>query len=291
MKPGIYYDLPMEEYKKIPAVHKSEFQHILKSGKHYQYFLEHGEEEKQQMVFGNLVDTLLFEPDLLKSRYSIIPEEYDDGKGHVKPWNWNATVCKQWREDNFNENPSVSFIKTLEYEQAQSIVEAIQNHPMAREWLSGAKYQVSCVWVDPETGLLCKSRMDAYRESERIVDLKVTNNPLPGAFARIAANFKYHCQGAFYHDGLILATCGSLDDLPSIPFSFVVVEESPPYEVVTYTLGIQSFEVGRIVYRQALNNVSEWRENDEYPGYSNVDEELELPGWLINRVQMEGIIE
>lgn len=287
MNPGIYKNIPFEEYEKWGQVRKSWFKHILKSGLHFKHFLENGEKESDFMVFGNLVDTLLFEPLLFDTRYKVTPDTYDDGKGNTKPWNWNANICKDWRKNNLDK----IIIKPEDHHRANDIVLKIMAHPEAGKWLSEATYQVSLSWVDPDTELACKSRIDALRANEMIIDLKITNNPHPSNFSRIINNFLYHVQGAFYHDGYILAQGGKLEDGPSIPFLIIAVEDQPPHDVVCYNLGPESFECGRIIYKTALDRYKEYKENDEYTGYSNIAEEIEIPMWARNKIQMDGIIE
>ena len=288
MKPGIYKDIPFEDYEKWPGVRKSWFKHILKSGLHFKHFLENGDKDSEFMRFGNLVDTLLFELVEFETRYVHIPEMYPSKTGDKK-WNWNATHCKEWRNKAIEEG--LIPISLNDENRARDIVDKIKRHSKAGNWLSEASYQVSLSWVDPETNLSCMGRIDALRANEGIIDLKITNNPHPGAFSRIINNFLYHAQGAFYHDGYLIATGKEPEELPSIPFSIIAVEDQPPHDVVCYNLGPESFECGRIIYRTALDRYKEYKENDEYPGYSNVAEEIEIPMYARNKIQMEGIIE
>ena len=287
MKPGIYENIQFEEYEKWGHIRKSWFKHILKSGKHFKHFLDNGEKESDLMVFGNLVDTLLFEPLLFESRYITIPETYPT-KDENKPWNWNANYCKEWKRSK-PENKQI--IKLCDFSRASIIVNTIKSHPEAGKWLYEASYQVSMVWIDKDTDLGCMGRIDTLRANERIIDLKITNNPHPSNFSRIINNFLYHAQGAFYHDGYILAQGGKLEDGPSIPFSIIAVEDQPPHDVVCYNLGPESFECGRIIYKTALDRYKEYIENEEYAGYSNIAEEIEIPMYARNKIQMEGIIE
>lgn len=292
-KIGIHKNISMEEYAKIKAVHKSMFSHILKSGKQLKHFLENGEEEKEYMVFGNLVDTLLFEPDCFIDRYITCPETYPTLVKKVetqKPWNWSANYCKEWRESIFAESPDVKIISPEDAERASKIVKSIKTHPEAQRWLSKAEYQLSLCWVDQSTELSCKGRPDAYN-GERLIDLKVTSNPLPGFFSNIMYKFKYHAQGAFYHDGFLLAQGKTPDVGPSIPFSFIVAEDKKPFDVVCYDLGLESFEAGRIVYEETLSRYQNFVENDDFPGYSNIVEEIDIPRYALNKIQLEGVIE
>ncbi|MBN2570022.1 MAG: PD-(D/E)XK nuclease-like domain-containing protein [Deltaproteobacteria bacterium] len=292
MKPGIYYDVPMEEYKKWPGVHKSMFHSILRSGLQLKYDTENEPASSPIMVFGNLVDCLLFEPQLFAERYKLTPETYPAIVKKIsvnKPWNWNATYCKEWRDE---QPDGIEIVTGDEVSQASMIKDRILNHPEAGRWLLRSQRQVSIFWIDQDTSLPCKGRIDALPEDlSRIVDLKVTADPLPFAFSGIIRKFLYHAGGAFYHDGYFLAQGKDPGPGPQLPFSFIAAEADLPHDVVTYDLGPESFEVGRIVYRDALARYKEIIENNEFCGYSNVVEEIEIPRWALNRIQMEGIIE
>lgn len=290
-EPGLYYNVPMYEYRKWPFLCKSMFQSILRSGKQFKHHIECEEKPTAIMEFGNLVDTLLLEPKEFSSRYSVIPETYigtDKKESVEKPWNWNSNVCKEWRD----KLPiGVTPISSKDIAMAQHIAGEVKTHPEAGKWLEGAITQVSMVWIDPETGIKCKGRLDALRPVERLIDLKVTDDPLPFAFSGILNRFKYHVQAAFYHDGYFLSQGKSIGCGPQIPFSFIACESEPPHDVVPYNLGIESFEVGRIVYREAIARYKEIIESGDYSGYTNVAEEINVPQWAINKVQMEGVVE
>lgn len=289
--PGIYYGVSMEEYRSWRGVHKSMFSSVLRSGLHLKHFLEKGEPENDAMRFGNIVDTILFEPSLFESRYAVAPKTYPAVVKKVeveKPWNWNATFCQDWRD---SQPEGVTITSEKEISEAKSIVSKISTHPEASKWLSGSAVQVSMVWIDPDTGLYCKGRLDAEKKNERLIDLKITNDPFPFAFSGIMNRFKYHAQAAFYHDGYLLAQGKSPSVGPEIPFSFIVCEDSAPFDVIAYNIGVESFEAGRIVYREALSKYNEIVESGEYSGYSNVAEEIEIPHWALNKIQLEGIVE
>ena len=289
-KPGIYYDVPYQEYYEWNAVHKSLFSHIMRSGLQLLHHIEHGEKESDFMRFGNLVDTILFEPHLLELRYIMIPDTYPTvvKKEEIdKPWNWNANYCIDWRKTIPH---GITPISKDEHLRAKTISTKIIQHPEASAWLDGAQVQVSIVWVDPETELVCKGRMDAYRDMERIIDLKITGNASPWAFSKKGYEFGYHTQGAFYHDGLLLSSGKTLEAGQVLPFSYIVAEDKQPHDVVTYNLAQESFEAGRASYREALDRFKSYVENDDFQGYSNVAEDFEIPAWALKKYQFEGIL-
>src|SRR4030065_2654530 len=131
MKPGIYYNVPMEEYKKWPGVHKSMFHSILRSGLQLKHDTENEPEPTAIMVFGNLVDCLLFEPALFSSRYKLAPDTYPAIVKKVqidKPWNWNASYCKEWRDE---QPEGVEVVTGGELSRAPTLKNRVLKHPAA----------------------------------------------------------------------------------------------------------------------------------------------------------------
>ncbi len=77
----------------------------------------------------------------------------------------------------------------------------IEKHPMLAKAFSGGQPEVSVFWVDRETGVPCKSRID-YLKATAIVDLKSFSNPLGKpidvAVRHAIATNLYHVQAAMY---------------------------------------------------------------------------------------------
>ncbi|MBU2249185.1 MAG: PD-(D/E)XK nuclease-like domain-containing protein, partial [Gammaproteobacteria bacterium] len=154
--------------------------------------------------------------------------------------------------------------------------------------LEGCKTQVTVIWTDPETGILCKGRFDIFKP-DRFADLKVTDNPHPGAFSKVAGNLKYHVQAAIYHDGFFCATEGAYPQEWKIPFSFIAAEAGPPHDVVTYDMQEESLDAGRVIYRDALQKYADCKAVNQWPGYSDFAEPLDIPQWLRHRILFEGV--
>jgi hypothetical protein len=79
----------------------------------------------------------------------------------------------------------------------------IEAHPQLKKAFTGGAPEVSVFWVDAETGVPCKCRLD-YIKPRAIVDLKSFEPrglPLDKAIARAVALYKYNIQAAFYLRG------------------------------------------------------------------------------------------
>ena len=77
----------------------------------------------------------------------------------------------------------------------------IENHPQLCKAFTGGMGEVSVFWVDAETGVPCKARID-YLKPLAIVDLKsfanISGIPIKRAIALAVAAHGYHIQAAFY---------------------------------------------------------------------------------------------
>lgn len=272
IKPGLYNDIPFEEYLGIDAFSKSKVLPILQSPMHlrnYQRFPL----KSAALTLGSLADTLIFEPELFPKRFALQPKTYVDAKGVTKPWNLNSTKCKETLANLQESGKDV--ISESEYREATALKNAVKSHKTASGLLDHGDAQVSLIWVDPDCGMLCKARLDLL--NEQIVELKSTRDASVEGFPREINKYGYHIQNAVYVDGYKAVTGEDKD------FVFVALEKGLPYAVGTYMLGKDSVEVGRSMYKRALYLWKSCKNLEEWPGYSDFIEPIDLPGWVLRQ--------
>ena len=137
-------------------------------------------------------------------------------------------------------------------------------------------------WVDEESGLLCKAKMDRIQTingKTYIVDLKTCSQFYGGAslkgFSKSAANSNITGRRLS-----IWTACVPLGDFGEVEdFVFVVVEKEPPYGVGIYRASDQFVQIGRDQYREAMENFAVCQRDDHWPGYDTKIVDLELPRW------------
>jgi hypothetical protein len=159
--------------------------------------------------------------------------------------------------------------------------------------------ELTLTWFDPITGHRCKVRIDGLRfngRELRVLDLKSAADAGPEPFGKSAAGFGYVLQGAFYTDAVDqcrAAICellglppGALDDVP-IVFEFIAIEkETPaPQFIGRYFLTEDQQLLGRLLYRQALDQVAAAQTLDYWPGYDTAPQPLQLPAWYLRRLE------
>jgi hypothetical protein len=83
----------------------------------------------------------------------------------------------------------------------------------------------------------------------------------------------YHIQAAFYADGF--AACHDAE----MPFSFVVVQNRPPYGCVVRRLDDDAIDAGRKWYKHLLRVWKTGRDTGVWPGVPGAFGTLEIPKW------------
>lgn len=278
--PGIYENVPFADYLSWDAFSQSGVRHILRSPKHYKYYLL-TDVKTDAMRMGTLVDCLVFEPDNYQIEYVVRPATYENTKGEIKPWNMNSLVCKKRFADI--EASGSEIISKENLETAEAIKESVMNHFTGAKLINAGKHQVSIVWVDEDTGVTCKARIDNYRD-EGIDDLKTTVDASAGAFSRHLNQFNYHVQGAMYIDAR------SVHEGNVLPYHIIAAESSEPYCVMVHTIGPDSLFKGRDIYKKALRIYAECQERDKWPGYSDFAEPIDIPVWALEKDYTDDIL-
>jgi len=271
MTPGIYKNIPFETYLTWDCFHKSMVPYILRSSAHLQAYIDSEKNPSKFMKLGSLFDCILTEPDMFPILFVEQPELYPNAKDGMKPWSNNANFCKDWNAEQAAQGKTI--FNRPDYEKALRMVNSLGEHDTASKWLEGAEHQVSIVWQDEETGIMCKGRIDALKP-DITLDVKTTVNASPTEFKKTVNNFMYHVQDVMYSAGLKALT--GIDR----PFGFVVVESVEPHCSAAYTLGAQSIEVGHSIFRRAINLYKTYLEKGA-EGYSNEAQEIEIPQWAI----------
>lgn len=187
-----------EEYFKIPAVSASQIKQYDKGA---YYFWKTSpfnpdkatEEESNALVFGKMCHCLLLEPQLFDKEYTVM----DFGK---------LRTNKKYIEAK-EANPGKIIVSPDEVLQARMMIENIHQHKLAETILKDATAEMPFVWMDPETGLQCKAKLDAIKRTKAgivVIDYKTSSDiisvlnwpqklgyPLQAEFYKRAVKAKY----------------------------------------------------------------------------------------------------
>nr|WP_237029017.1 PD-(D/E)XK nuclease-like domain-containing protein [Phaeobacter porticola] len=85
----------------------------------------------------------------------------------------------------------------------EAMRDAVVAHPIAGKLFAPGSgvVELSCYWIDEETGLLCRCRPDWWRHDGKIVDLKSALDASEEGFSKSIAGWSYYKQDPFYLDG------------------------------------------------------------------------------------------
>jgi len=259
---GIYrkHELPCP-YDAIDAINYSSLKNLAKSPKHYQHYLTHGRAETAAMFRGTAAHIAILEPERFVMEYAVF---YGPRK-----------AGKEWKA--FQEaNKSKTLIKSTEFAKALAMRDSVRDDPNASGYLANGSPEVTLVWVDPDTQLKLKGRVDFLRNDRVISDVKTTRDATPLWFSRDVAKLQYHVQAAMYSDGVEVITGDRAR------YVVIAVEAAAPHDTVTYDLPEPVLGPGRDEYRRLLRLLIECRETRRWPGIGNGFEvALTLPVWAV----------
>jgi hypothetical protein len=226
------------------------------------------------MQLGTALHTAVLEPELWDEQIILPPVDAPrrpsiTQRNAAKPSAATLEAIEFW--DAFDAAAASKIVLSREdAERVQLMAHAVRQHPAAAFLLGqGGVREQSYLWTDPATGLECKCRPDWHSADRRIIaDVKTTEDASPRGFAKSVANFRYHVQAAFYGDAL-----------GAEQFLFIAVEKRRPYLAAVYAASSAMVEQGRAEAAANMRLIAECRSADQWPGYSDTIELIDLPRW------------
>jgi hypothetical protein len=256
--PGIYPAMSFPDYLALEAASKGKLHAIhTKTPAHALVTRE----PSKEMVWGTAFHLALLEPAKFETGVAMNPHD-----GRTKAG-----------KDFVAENAGKVIVNTSDYNDIIRARDVLLGNPTIRALVQReGMTEATGIWIDPETGVLCRCRPDHYVPDLKImVDLKTTTNAGPDAFARTAETFGYDIQDAMYSEGWGLAGGGDVED-----FIFVVVEREPPYAHAIYQLDEPERARGRQIMRKALARYAECKGAGRWPGFPTGVSRLKFRDWV-----------
>lgn len=264
-EPGIYTGIPFAEYASWQAISNSALSRLRKSPAHLRAYLDGAEEDTVALSFGRAAHMAILEPELFADRYV----RGIDGDGRTK-------AVKEARAKLAADHPGAEVLSPDEFDACISMREAVLASGRASAVIGAdGPAELSLVWRDEDTGVLCKSRLDKHAliAGGIVVDLKSTRDASRREFERSTYVYGYHRQGAMY-----LAGARALG-LDAAHFVIIAVEKTTPYGVAAYRLTEGALDAGRAEVRALLQQYASCLERDEWPGYPDEFQDIGLPDW------------
>ena len=264
--PTVILDMPEAEYHARPEVSAHQLMKILECPAKFRDAIDHPPEPTPAMIFGSRFHAALLEP----LRYG---EQYIQAA--VKPDCDLRLKINREMADRYNAECAVveasgkDQISANDYTAIAGMKASCMAHPDIARAVSDSKHEVSIFWVDSETGVEMRARIDMVRFKRdegrgTLDDVKTTTDASANAVRKDVGNFNYDMQAAVYIDGFASVMRIEPED---VTFSLDCVEKSSPYLCARYTLPALTIALGRAKYRAALNLFTKCKETNDWPSY------------------------
>jgi len=255
-------------------------------------------ERTKAMDWGTLMDARITNPSML-AKFVPAPATYQAPESLKKcapmvdkPWNMNATVCKDWWA--MQEKMGLIPVKSEIWEASKLATVALCRDKIAGAFVASCEFQVQvlCEWVDEITGIVVplKCLVDlvpnfarlAGTENERIAystqpwnwdvflgDFKTANDLSAHGWQRTVFDQDYHVQAALYLDAWNAATGEKRNT-----FVHILQKSSAPFQTARRMLDEEYLELGRLTYRRQLNRYCQCLQSGEWPDYDSDRQEF-----------------
>lgn len=269
IKPGIYRGMSFADYCAIPAINQSTLKEMSRSPAHYKDLLVKPRKETKAMITGRAVHTALTDGmEAFKSEY-ILGGPINDKTGKI--YGRDSNKFQEW----LAQQPADKvYLTDDEWEAVHGIIESLEDYPLIKSFLMDGTQEdneVTMVWKDEESGLICKGRCDLLRPSwASIGDIKTNEDASHEGGDSSYVNFEYYCQGAFYIDGA--KACG-IDGITH--FMFLFAEKNRPYGWSIRPMIQEDVALGRSINKTDLLKIAECRQSGKWPGYPETREVID----------------
>jgi exodeoxyribonuclease VIII len=287
--PGLYPEVPEEEYHAAELPDNSCLSDLLLSPAHCYWNLTHPRPPSPSMQLGTAVHLLVLEPQSFNARYAAAPGcDANTKKGDR--CSRTASVCRdgEWfcSQHDQGEGPSSGpeIVDPQFLENVWAMKESLMAHKEIRSMLEGEEWprEMSTVFADPESGFNCKTRIDLMRpDITTLLDLKTVRygGAKERSFAKSIFQFGYHRQAAFYLHGMNQLAPGLYDE-----FGWIVVETEPPYACALRQLEGKAIDLGREHVLPLLDKFAECAQQNEWPAYPHTDKRIEFAPWMTSQI-------
>jgi len=248
-------------YCQLDAVNASSLKSAAVSAADYHYDLTHARPDTAAMAKGRAIHCATLEPDEFPRRYTV--------------WR-DARRGKDWLK--FEEGATDAGLEILtpaEYDDVLATRDAVRAHPYAASFLDlDGLAEQTITWVDHDTDLPCKARIDFVTPDNVIVDLKTAAHIDPHAFENQTEKLLYHMSAAHYLNGMQAITGEDWR------FVFIVVKSTPRHAVRCGPLTEDARYCGEQEVARLLRLVADCTASGTWPEAYPDEDTFDLPAWF-----------
>jgi len=221
IKPGIYTDLPEEDYHADFALGSSGAKKLIFGcPSRYEYDRRNPKPAEGAMAFGKMAHKVVLEGTAFLEGLAVKPADMTFARKAGKAW--RAEMEEAGRE----------IIKEEDADKLLRLAQKIEADPLAHSLLSEGMPELSIFWDCPRFGIPKKARIDLCRADGLLVDLKTCTSAHPDEVQRAIWNYGYFVQAAWY----MSAYRQQWPDAPEPRFVFVFIESEPPHPITCVQL-------------------------------------------------------
>lgn len=258
----------MTDYDAIEALNWSTLKLMDISPAYAKHRYDHPEEDedKPSYVSGRAIHCTILEPDEFHDRYVVMPKF--SGKG--------MKAAKQEFLDNTPER--VEIIKREDYDMAWRCAAYVKSKEEILNYLNGASFEHIIQWTI--NNIKAKGRLDIL--NDRVIDLKYTRHNTLYQIEKDSAQYNYHAQLAWYHDGAVKAGLINGEKLPVGIYIHASHKSTFVDHAILDMEGVSgTLEYGRAKYKKLLTKYIGCNAANWWPGMAPKPRMWILPDWKL----------
>lgn len=241
-----------KDYDEVYGIRRSLLWEMHRSPAHFFYKLTHEPERSKALDFGIAMHMKLLEIDRFTLNYAMLPKvdrRTKEGK---------AAYDKAFMEAHGRD-----LIPEEQWTQMNDMAAKVWSNETAAKLLDGAHEQIY-QWADPETGEVCKVKIDcltAYEGVPMIVDYKTCDSCEDRAFRAAVRKYGYKFQAGMYAEGV------ENELLEAVRFAFIAQEKNPPYAVRVFFCDDSFVSAGKLEFHNLLRRYHNCMQSGVWEGY------------------------
>lgn len=230
-----------------------------------------------QQKFGTATHFAILQPDLFESVYIVAPTCGAIVKSTGKPCEKTGSIrmkdgsfrCGTHGKPEADRDPfQPETISQDDRDAVLKIRDKVWSDPRAKALLGldGAIREATGLFIDPETGMKCKMRLDCLAQEEGIIcDVKTSSDLY--LFQNSFYKWGYHRQNAFYRFGTSVLYQKGIIKRECDRFAFIVIDKAPPYVVGVFSVPDDQYQLAMQQLRPLINLAARCESTGIWPGH------------------------
>lgn len=251
MKPGLYRNIPAEEYHKLPGLSSTGLKNMSVSPGYYWTMREAYREREQEEV---LIHLILESPKAFEKQVVVV------GDRRLKVNREKAEAATHSGQTPVSQEL---------YDRIHLIRHSVETHPETSGFLRDGEPEVSMFWEHPRYGFECRGRVDRLLGTT-LLDYKCVGATLsnPVDLEWLVYRQRWHWQADHYCDGFQTITGKQAD------FAHIYIDHRTGWRVKhpieIRTIPASSMEKARNDYDASLFRYKECLENNDWSGIDDI---------------------